>query len=378
MSLSWTPEQQEMRSAARRFLEQHSPLSSVRATMTTDGGTDDSLWRQLSQEMGWTGLCIPEEYCGLGLPWMWMVALQEELGRSLACVPFFSSICLAAPLIQALGTEDQKARWLSPLASGDSRATVILGEGRGAWLPEAAPTTWAKEGDEYRLEGGASLVLDGHTADVLLAVARPHSDNEENQLSVFVVESNRDGISIIPQSTMDATRKAAKIHLSGVRVPAFHRLGGDSPATEGLHHSLSLASMALAAEQVGVAERCMEMAVEYAKVRVQFGRPIGSFQAVKHMCADMLLQVESSRSAALAAGYAADESPGEFILLAALAKAWCGEAVFRTAADMLQVHGGIGFTWEHDAHLYFKRARASESLLGDPAFHRERIAEKIL
>ena len=371
MRFAFSADQEELRRGARRFLDAHSPSKSVREQMATERGWDPAVWRRIGVELGWPSLIIPEQYGGSGYGQVELVGLMEEMGRALLCAPFFSSVCLATNCLLSGADEAQKAHWLPALASGESTATLAWVEQDGRWDASTTQARFVREGDDFLITGQKSFVLDGHTADWLIVAAR----GDQAELALFLVPATSEGLSRRALTTMDQTRKQAEIVLAGVRVPADHRLAGDGLAT--LERTLDLAAAALAAEQVGGADRCLEMAVDYAKVRVQFNRPIGSFQAIKHKCAEMLVRVESARSAAYYAGWAAAESPADLPLAASQAKAYCSDAYFHCAAENIQIHGGIGFTWEHDAHLYFKRARSSEALLGDAAYHRERFARRM-
>jgi alkylation response protein AidB-like acyl-CoA dehydrogenase len=298
-----------------------------------------------------------------------LIVVLEEMGRSLMCAPYFSTVALAANAILTSGDDAAKKELLPGIASGDSIATLAFTEDNGRWDEGGITTAATRAGDGWTLEGHKMFVLDGHVANLLVVAARTPAG-----LSLFAVEENAPGLTRTPLATMDQTRKQARLELSGT--PA-RLIGADGGASAGLSKTLDLAAVALAAEQVGGAQRCLDMSVEYAKQRVQFGRPIGSFQAIKHKCADMLLEVESAKSAAYYAGWAAAEASDELGVVASLAKAYCSDAYFHAAAENIQIHGGIGFTWEHDAHLYFKRAKSSELLLGDPTYHRELLAQRI-
>jgi alkylation response protein AidB-like acyl-CoA dehydrogenase len=323
----------------------------------------------MGSQLGLQGLAIPEEFGGSGYGYVELIVVLEEMGRALLCAPYFSTVALAANAILHSGDDAAKKELLPGIASGDTIATVAFTEDSGRWDAEGITMTASKAGDGWTLDGHKMFVLDGHTANLVVVAARTDAG-----ISLFTVAGDADGLTRTPLSTMDQTRKQARLELSGV--PA-KLLGTDGSGWDTLSRMLDLAAVALAAEQVGGAQKVLEMSVEYAKVRVQFGRPIGSFQAIKHKCADMLLEVESAKSAAYYAGWAAAELNDELPVVASLAKAYCSDAYFHAAAENIQIHGGIGFTWEHDAHLYFKRAKSSELLLGDPTYHRELLAQRI-
>ena len=336
----------------RRLLGDRSPEARVREVMETEDGIDEECWARLGA-LGFLGMAIPERYGGGGQGHAETAVLGVELGRSLACVPYLSTIVLGAGALLAAGDEEARARHLPAIAAGRCRATLALPD----LVDEAAPPT-VTAGDRV-LDGRVDAVLDGHTADLLLVVARDRAGGE----GLWAVASNADGLRRRRLHTLDRTRRLARLDLRGV---AARRIGDARALGDVRRH----AAVYLAAEQVGGAERMLETAVAYAKVRTQFGRPIGGFQAVKHMCADMLVAVESARAAALHAAAV----PGDPVA-ASLAKAVCSEAYAAVATDAIQVLGGIGFTWEHPAHLYLRRARSIELMFGDPAYHYALLAE---
>lgn len=370
MNFGLNEEQRALRDAARRFLAAEAPLSRTRRDMERPEGYDRALWQQMAAELGWAAIAIPEAVGGFGLGAVEIAVVQEELGRSLACTPFFATVCLAATAIRRAGTEAQQAEWLPRIAAGEVTATLAwVGHPRG-WDARTFGATWETLDGGYCLRGILHAVIDGHTADLLVVGARGPDD----AYGLFLVPADTPGLVRVSVGTMDQTRRVATVTLDNVVLPEGARMSG---GVETFGATLDEAAAALAAEQVGIAERCLEMAVDYAKVRRQFNRPIGSFQAIKHKLADLLVAVESARSAAWYAAWAAAEAPEELPVAASLAKAWCSDAVFKCAADNIQVHGGIGFTWEHDAHLYLKRARATESFLGDATWHREQLAVRL-
>lgn len=377
MNFAFTEEQEELKKSARQFLENYSASEAVRRLMETDTGYDEQVWSRIGTELGWPSLHIPEEYGGSGFTYVELIAVMEEMGRALLCAPFFSTVCLAANALLVGGTEDQKQEYLPGIAAGETIATVAYTEPSGKWDASGIAATATEDGDEVVLEGTKSFVIDGHTASLLIVAARRPGTTGAEGVDLYLVPAETAGVGRRLLNTMDMTRKQAEIKLDGVRVPGANRLGDAGSGWDTLSKTLDLACVALAAEQVGGAQMCLDMSVDYAKVRVQFGRPIGSFQAIKHKCADMLLEVESARSAAYYAGWAAAEDNEELLTVAPLAKAYCSDAYFHCAAENIQIHGGIGFTWEHDAHLYFKRAKSSEILFGDATYHREILAQRI-
>ena len=337
--------------------------------METVNGFDPAVWAQMGSQMGLMGIHIPEEFGGMGFTYIELGVVLEEMGRSLLCAPFFSTVVLAANTLLQSGDDAAKKKYLPGIASGETTATLASVEPSGKW-DEAGITMKAKgSGSSFTLSGTKMFVLDGHTASMIIVSALTSKG-----VSLFAVDGNAKGLTRTALSTMDQTRKQAKLEFSDV---AATLIGIEGKGWDVLSRVNDLVVVALAAEQVGGAQKVLDMAVEYAKVRVQFGRPIGSFQAIKHKCADMLLEVESAKSAAYYGMWCASEMNEELPSVASLSKAYCSEAYFHAAAENIQIHGGIGFTWEHPAHLYFKRAKSSELLFGDPTYHRELLAQRI-
>jgi len=369
VNFAFSEEQEELRNIVRQFLDAKSPEVAVREQMDTERGYDPDVWSQMAEQLGLQSLTIPEEFGGQGFGYVELIVVLEEMGKALLCAPYFSSVVLAANTLLLSGDDSAKKEYLPGIASGETIATLAFTEPNGKWDASGIELTATADGDGYKLNGSKSFVLDGHTANLILVAGRT-----DNGVSIFAVDAEAAGLTRTALSTMDQTRKQAKLDFADT--PA-KLVGEDGAGAEVLSSVLDLAAVALAAEQVGGAQKCLDMAVEYAKVRVQFGRPIGSFQAIKHKCADMLLEVESAKSAAYYAGWCASEMNDELPSVASLAKAYCSEAYFHASAENIQIHGGIGFTWEHPAHLYFKRAKSSELLFGDPTYHRELLAQRI-
>ena len=374
MRITPSDEQEEFRSVLRRFLEEHSPTTEVRRLMETEAGYDRGVWQKLSEELGLPGLHIPEKYGGQGFGYVELCIVMEEAGRALLCAPFLSSAVLAANAILEAASESQKARLLPAIASGKTLSTLAFTEADGLWSTSSVATTAKPEGDVFRLDGEKHYVVDGHIAELIVVVAREPDSAGEDDISLFVVDGRDEDVVCETLTTADSTRKLSRLRLSSVRA---ERLGEAGAGEAALKRTLDLAAIALASESVGAAQKVLEDSVAYAKTRVQFGRPIGSFQAIKHKCADMLLEVELARSAASYAAAAVAEDSEEVPALASLAKAFCSDVFFRAARDSIQIHGGIGFTWEQDMHLYFKRAKSSEVFLGDPTYHRELLAQRL-
>ncbi len=369
MNFAFSEEQDELRRSVKRFLEDKSPETEVRRLMETTEGYDRAVWSQMADQLGLQSLTIPEEFGGAGFSYVELIVVLEEMGAALLCAPFFSTVALGANAVLTSGDQSAKEYLLPGIASGETIATLAFTEDTGQWGTEGVTLSATPVDTGWKLNGHKSFVLDGHVADLVLVVGRTDAG-----ISLFGVKGDADGLTRTPLATMDQTRKQARLEFADT--PAW-LIGTDGGAEAGLSKTLDLAAVALAAEQVGGAQRCLDSSVEYAKTRIQFGRPIGSFQAIKHKCADMLLEVESAKSAAYYAGWAAAEDSDELPVVASLAKSYCSEAYFHATAETIQIHGGIGFTWEHPAHLYFKRAKSSELLLGDPSYHRELLAQRI-
>ncbi|MEJ5255491.1 MAG: acyl-CoA dehydrogenase family protein [Acidimicrobiales bacterium] len=369
MNFAFSEEQEELRTIVRQFLEAKSPEAAVREQMETERGFDEAVWKQMAEQLGLQSLIIPEEFGGQGFGYVELIVVLEEMGRYLLCAPYFSTVVLAANTLIHSGDDAAKRDYLPGIASGETIATLAFTEPNGRWDESGIEATATNDGGTWKISGTKSFVLDGHTADLIIVAART-----DKGVSLFAVQGAAAGLTRTPLATMDQTRKQAKLEFDGVE---GRLIGEEGKGWDVLSTVLDLAAVALAAEQVGGAQKCLDMAVEYAKVRVQFGRPIGSFQAIKHKCADMLLEVESAKSAAYYAGWCASEMNDELPAVASLAKAYCSDAYFHAAAENIQIHGGIGFTWEHPAHLYFKRAKSSELLFGDPTYHRELLAQRI-
>jgi len=371
MNLGITAEQRDLRESVRRFLAERAPMTRVRELMETADTTDAGVWRQAGVQLGLQAIAIPEEYGGAGFSFAEQAVVLEELGGALYGGPYLASAVLAATAL--LASEDEGARrdLLPGIASGQTVATLAFTEDDGSWDPESIRLAAAKNGPGWRLDGHKSFVLDGHAADLILVVAATETDGT---LSLFAVTSTADGLARRALPTLDQTRKLARLSFNHTSARLVGELGA---ARAVLDHTLDVAAVALAAEQLGGAQRALDMAVQYARVRQQFGRPIGSFQAIKHRCADLLLEVESLRSAVGYAAAAVAAGSTEVPVLAPLLKAYASEVYSHVAGENIQIHGGIGFTWEHDAHLYLKRAKASELFLGDASYHRERLATRI-
>ena len=369
MNFAFSEEQEELRKVVRDFLNAKSSEATVRELMETDSGYDAAVWSQMGEQMGLQGLIIPEEFGGSGYSYVELIVVLEEMGRRLLCAPYFATVALAANTLLHSGDDAAKAEYLPGIASGETIATLAFTEANGKWDESGITLEASGSGSDYTLTGEKMYVLDGTIANLILVAAKTAGG-----VSLFAVQGDASGLTREGLSTMDQTRKQARLTFDATPAKLIGTEGGGWAV---LSQVLDLAAVALAAEQVGGAQECLEMAVQYAKDRVQFGRPIGSFQAIKHKCADMLLEVESAKSAAYYGLWCAAEQNDELPSVASLAKAYCSEAYFHATAENIQIHGGIGFTWEHPAHLYFKRAKSSELFLGDPTYHRELLAQRI-
>jgi alkylation response protein AidB-like acyl-CoA dehydrogenase len=370
MKLAMSPEQVELRESVRRFLSDRAPLTRVRELMSADDdSTDPLVWAAAGSQLGLPGIAIPEEYGGAGFSFTEQAIILEELGAALYTGPYLASAVLAATALLASSDEAAKLDLLPGIASGETVATLAFTEDDGSWEPEAIRLGAVRHGEGWVLDGHKSFVLDGSTASLILVVGQA-----EGGLSLFAADGAAAGLARKPLAALDQTRKLARLEFDSV---SARLIGSPGDGAAILAKVLDVAAIALAAEQLGGAQRVLDMAVEYAKIRHQFGRPIGSFQAIKHKCADLLLEVESLRSAVLYTAAAVAEDSAEVPVLASLVKALASDVYFHAAAENIQIHGGIGFTWEHDAHLYFKRAKASELFLGDSNYHRERLATRI-
>jgi alkylation response protein AidB-like acyl-CoA dehydrogenase len=367
MSVSGSAEHDELRQVVRDFLSEKSSSDAVRRLMEAGASRDEEVWALLAGQLGLTGIAVPEEYGGAGYGPAELGIILAEMGGALLVAPYFATVALAGQALAASADEEAMARWLPGIADGSLTATLAVAEESGSWdLAEVAATAKPADGG-WAVTGAKLYVIDGDTADLVLVVA--HAPDGPG---VFAVERGAPGVESARLDTLDLTRSLASVTLH--EAPAV-RVGADRDAAVWLSEVRDLALAALAAEQLGGAARCLEMSVEYAKVREQFGRPIGSFQAIKHKCANLLLDVESGRSAVQAASEAVAGRQPDAALAATLAYVYCSRAFTRAAKECIQIHGGIGYTWEHDAHLYLRRAKSSELLFGPPARQRTRLAE---
>jgi alkylation response protein AidB-like acyl-CoA dehydrogenase len=372
-SLALTDEQLAIRDAARDYLREHAGFEQLRATIDGGAGWDEALWRGFAGELGFAGAGIAEDDGGIGLGPAEQALILEELGRTLAPIPWFESVVLAGRAIAALASPEQRRSLLGAIASGETIATLAMRAASGGELPEGVGPCF----DRSVLTGEAHYVPFGHVASLILVVARQPGTTGWDGLTLIALPADTPGLSVTRVASLDLTRPYSTLRFDDVAIDESHILGTPGQAGPALDRALLAAAGLLATEQLGGAARSLDETVAYAKERVQFGRTIGSFQAVKHRLADMKLLVDYARTAAdwAARAIAAD---GDFEAAAAAARSYCSEAYLACAADAIQLHGGIGFTWEHHAHLFFKRARASSTLLDPPAAHREAIARIVI
>jgi alkylation response protein AidB-like acyl-CoA dehydrogenase len=364
----FTDEHDALRQNLRDFLAKRSDEKAVRAAMVTERGFEPEVWKQLAEELGLVGLLIPEELGGAGMSPVELLIAMEEMGRALLCAPFLGTSVFAVETLLACADSLTQKELLPKIASGAAIASVAFAEPNGRWDLGGVTLRAKGAGPNVTLDGEKTLVLDGRSADALLVVARTDSG-----LELLRVNANASGLTRTAIPPLDLTRRLARVTFANT--PATRISSGDQTAK--FERVLAFTCAALAAEQVGGAQKCLEMATDYAKSRLQFGRPIGSYQAIKHKCAEMLVSVEMAKSAATNALFVAAARESDFVEAAALAKAYCSEAYFHAAADNIQIHGGMGFTWEAAPHLYFKRAKSSELLFGDSAHHREELAKHV-
>ncbi len=376
MDFGFSEEQGMLRKLAHDFLAKEAPMPTVRRMMEDDVGYSVETWRKMS-ELGWMGLIFPQDLGGTGLRILDLVVVLEEMGRALMPGPFFSTVLLGGSSLLEGGNDAQKTRYLTPLIAGELKATLAVAEAGGAWDAAAVTATATADAGGFLLNGIKRFVPDAHVADLILVAARTESSKGEAGVSLFAVDVPKEGVSVTTLETLDQTRKLCDVKLDQVRVGPDSLLGTRGAGSAILQRVLDRAKVALCAEMCGGAERVLEMSVEYAKVRVQFDRPIGSFQAIQHKCANMLSLVESAKAATYYGAWAVSNDVPEASLAAAMAKSYASDAYRVVTGEAIQIHGGIGFTWEHDLQLYFRRAKASELTFGDGTFHRARVAELI-
>lgn len=375
MEFAFTEEQQMIRDTAESFFADVSTSEAIRTAMATESGFDAQLWQRICSELYFQAITIPEDFGGMGLGFVELVAVMEQMGRYLVCAPYLSTVCLASTSVLLAGNSEQQGEFFGKVLEGGTATLAYTGNAKQD--VSGVTASFAQSGDNYVLNGDYRHVIDGHSADTLVVAAK-----SGEQIGLFVVDANAQGVTRTWTPTMDQTRKQASISLANVEVSAAQALTIDAGQT--LAKVLDLAAVCLAAEQMGGSQQTLDMTVAYTKERVQFNRPVASFQGVKHRAADMMTRVEAARSGVYYAACVAQEAlvGGELAVelpeAASICKSYCSETYFANAGDAIQLHGGVGFTWEYDVHLYFKRAKASEHLLGNAAYHRERLAAMLL
>jgi len=374
MDFAFSEEQEMLRRSARDSRAKECPPKVVRGLIEGDDTYDPALWKKVAG-LGWTALGIPEEYGGVGT-FLDLIVVLEEAGRALLPGPFFATMGLAVPALLESGTEAQKTEVLGAIASGDARATLALTEPPGRWDSSGITLRAPQAGGGWKLDGVKTYVPDAQHADYLVVAARTRGEGEDG-VSLFLVKGRPPGVTVAPLETLDMTRRWSEVRFEGVELGADALMGAPHTAWPRVKRALEWSTAALCAEMVGGAQKVLEMSTEYAKTRQQFGKPIGIYQAVSHRVADMLVLSESSKSATYYAAWAVEADAPDRSLASSMAKAYVSDAYRKVAGDGIQVHGGIGFTWEHDLHLYFKRAKSSEVTLGDATYHRELVAQAL-
>jgi alkylation response protein AidB-like acyl-CoA dehydrogenase len=375
MNFGFNEEQELLRNTARKFFENECPSDTVRRLMETPEGINAELWKKLA-EQGWLGLIYPEQYDGMALGLVDLVVLMEEMGRAVAPGPYFSTVLLGGLAVLEAGSDAQKKEWLPKIAAGDRRVALAWMEPSAQLGPAGVTLTAVEKGGRYTLSGTKLFVHDAHTADALVVAARTGPGAGADGVSLFLLPKGTKGLAVTLLPTMDQTRKLCEVACADVTVAPTRCSAGGAGGVP-LARVLDRATVGLCAEMCGGAQKVLDMTVEYAKIRQAFGRPIGSYQGVKHKAADMLVDVENSKSITYYAAWAMDEDAAEGPLAVSMAKAYVSDAYRRVSAAGIQLHGGIGFTWEHDLHLYFKRAKGSEFTFGDATHHRERVAQLV-
>jgi len=376
MDFGFSEEQEMLRSSARDFLAKEAPMTYVRKMMEDEVGFTAELWKKMA-DLGWMGLILPEQYGGSGLDFVDLIVVLEEMGRVVLPGPFFSTVVLGGVALLDGGSAALKDALLPKLASGELQVTLAQLEPSGRWDADGIQLAAKADGGGYVLSGTKLFVPDAHTADHLVVAGRTPGSSGTDGISLFLVDAKAPGITTTQLKTMDQTRKLGEVVLKDVRVPADRVLGPVGQGWALLDRVIDRGKVGLCAEMCGGAQRVLEMSVDYAKVREQFGKPIGSFQAIQHKCANMLVEVESSKSVTYYAAWAVANGVAEAPLAAAMAKAYCSDAYRHVSGEGIQIHGGIGFTWEHDMHIYFKRAKSSEVTFGDATWNRELVAQHI-
>ncbi|HEX3862648.1 MAG TPA: acyl-CoA dehydrogenase [Stellaceae bacterium] len=374
MDIGFTEEQELLRDTARKFLDGQCTTKFVREMMATDTAVTGEFWQKLADQ-GWLGIAYSETDGGSGLGLVDLVVLMEEVGRAVMPGPYPATVLLGGAAIAEAGSAAQRQEWLPRIASGEVKATLAVTEPNVRWDASGVTVTAREERGGYTLSGTKLFVPDANLADVLVVAARTRDGSTmEDGISLFLVPKGSAGVVVRQLPSVDETRKVCEVRLDNVTLPGSALLGELHQGWKPLSRVLDRAAVALAAEMCGAAQKVLEITVDYAKIRTTFGKPIGSYQGVKHKCSDMLVEIENAKSLTYYAAWAVDEEDADAVMAVSMAKAAASDAGRKVCAAGIQLHGGIGMTWEHDLHLYLKRAKASEIALGDATWHRERIA----
>ena len=377
MDVGFSQEQELLRSAARKFFDHECPTSFVRQRMAEPAAITDDFWRKLADQ-GWLGVIYPEDLGGSGLGLVDLIVLMEEMGRAVMPGPFLATVLLGGLAILEAGSQAQRQAWLPRIAAGEAKAALALTEPNARWDAAGVTATARETAGGFTLSGAKLFVPDAHLADLLVVAARTREGSTaDDGVSLFLVPKDAKGLKVTLLPTIDATRKLCAVELDNVAVGADALLGEKHAGWPPLQRVLHQATVALAAEMCGGAQAVLDMTTAYAKLRIAFDKPIGSYQGVKHRAADMLVDVENAKSLTYYAAWAVDGKMPDAALAVSMAKAYASDAYRKVASSGIQLHGGIGFTWEHDLQLYFKRAKACEVAFGDAGYHRERVAQLI-
>jgi len=370
MHFGLTETQQAIKNSAREFLAAECPLAEVRRWMETENGFDAALWAKFAAQ-GWTGMIFPEKYDGVGLGLVELTAALEEMGRALVPGPFISTVLLAGTILDHAGNEEQKQKYLGAICRGEAKSTLALLERSASWDPDTVQLeAQPQPGGGYMLQGEKLFVADAGVADFLLVAARTRGEP-----AVFIVPGDAPGLDKTVTPGVDLTRRLYRVRFHDVEVPGENLVARGEEALRAIDRALDVGCVGLVAEMVGGMQKLLDLTVEYAKTRKQFGKPIGSFQAVQHQCVDMFALLEGSRSAAYYAAWTLNENAPDARVAVSVAKVYASEGYRDAGNKSIQVQGGMGFTWENDTHLYYRRSKASEIAFGDATFHRERIAK---
>lgn len=377
MDFGFSEDQDLLRDSSRKFLDAECPTTFVRKMMEDESAHAAELWKKAAQ-LGWMGIIVPEKYGGIGGSFLDLVVVMEEMGRSLMPGPFFATVLLGSTTILAGGSEDQKVAILPQVAAGDMLLTLAQAEKSGRYDAGGITMQAVAKGSDFLISGEKLFVPDAHVADKLIVAARTASLNTpEEGITLFLMDAHSPGVEIEQLKTVDMTRRQCHVSFKDVVVTGAHVVGRVDEGWSILNRVFQQAAAGLCTEMVGTGQQALDMAVEYAKERVQFGKPIGSFQAVKHKCVDMMVQVENARSLTYYAAWTVDEEVEEASQAVPMAKAYCSDMCKTVTSEAIQVHGGIGFTWEHDMHLYYRRGLASEATFGSAPIHREVVAKTL-